>query len=828
MPPPLAADPPLMDSAADQVACYDDCERCAPGWRTANYSRIVTNEQADISIRQSLDEAEQNMAEVCATWSKFGDQITDAWHRGSEQYRKTRLCVAEPKIPDGKGFPITAGQNKRQRAATLKEIQGHRQTFLLPCITNENLAKKPMNLILLIKNRIEYSSADLASTDSEQHENAFARGHLESEYNANYVWMMPGPRYGDLVPWNADDAHAGRMMSFPRAKLVFDAQLELSRFLLRVIDGILKKPPPKKGSSKESVKEDEQNTSTKRTLLSGHGLRHPAFSRPPTYDPVSIIDCVRTRYDAAEDEIGQLLSDPEALHQHLSKRQVSGDSSASDRARISYQLNLVYLAISEYNAWRYVKADAEKCFAVLEQPGNVDSRKYDAALVIMEVLLQHLSQAQRKHLSIAVEFCENLNKTNKTVEKHRGAPSDISLYNSDELQYHVTAIQELESGSEPVAWHLRELFKLPQDQLDRLDQRSIDMLSDIAAVDEMLTSLKSLRPRYSMMREVVRQASQAKNEAFNRPRKDSGYVSDTEESRPYDIVHEFLETNIEWDFMFNHHLPGEEAVRMLQTPLEDYLDLPSSTDGVSAEAKREALDYFWSKLREQRAAELQISRVGAAEITQSLGWFDIVSLKCQKLKAEATRQALALAQEAQEAEAIAAAQLKLQELSINTVQPDPKPATKQPAKSEATQPKKKPPKGKKGNKPRPVIPNGVPPVVQPNNVAAAVVQALPKLPPAIEVKKSSLEFFEDLFGNSQDRSNLKWQGFTAAMGDAGWSVTPTYGSRVTFKNVRGAGSILIHSPHPGDLNATLAGRIATRLERRLGWSKATFGEREKG
>ncbi|KJX96693.1 hypothetical protein TI39_contig606g00007 [Zymoseptoria brevis] len=366
-------------------------------------------------------------------------------------------------------------------------------------------------------------------------------------------------------------------------------------------------------------------------------------------------------------------------------------------------------------------------------------------------------------------------RVNGVPPNPQGGPPDISLYNSDELQYYV--IQKLESGSEPVAWHLSELFKLPQDQLDRLDQRSIDMLSDIAAVDEMLTSLKSLRPRYSMMREVVQQASRAKSEASNRPRKDSGYVSDTEASRRYDIVHEFLETNIEWDFMFNHHLPGEEAVHMLQKPLEDYLNLPSCTDDVSVEAKRKALDHFWSKSREQRAAELQISQ----------------------------------------AEAIATAQLKLQQLSINTVQPDLKPVPKQ----------KKPSKGKKGKKPRPVIPNGVPPVVQPNNAAAIVVQVLPKLPPAIEVKKSSLEFFEDLFGNSQDRSNLKWQGFTAAMGDAGWSVTPTYGSRVTFKNVRGAGSILIHGPHPGDLDARLAGRIATRLEWRLGWSKATFGEREK-
>lgn len=123
-------------------------------------------------------------------------------------------------------------------------------------------------------------------------------------------------------------------------------------------------------------------------------------------------------------------------------------------------------------------------------------------------------------------------------------------------------------------------------------------------------------------------------------------------------------------------------------------------------------------------------------------------------------------------------------------------------------------------------------------------------PAHISVKASTLETFTTILSKSQKRSPVAWSSFEAAMADAGFSVIPKQGSIYTFELASKNGnhgegaknpkapdeavpkksedhsqehaSITIHRPHQSVVEGYDLLYLASRLQRRFGWSSETF------
>lgn len=77
------------------------------------------------------------------------------------------------------------------------------------------------------------------------------------------------------------------------------------------------------------------------------------------------------------------------------------------------------------------------------------------------------------------------------------------------------------------------------------------------------------------------------------------------------------------------------------------------------------------------------------------------------------------------------------------------------------------------------------------------------------------------------QGTMKWQRFLEAMVDAGFAITQSAGSAVTFRASNG-NSIVFHRPHPDPvIDPVLLRIMGRRMNRRFGWTRESFTEMEK-
>jgi hypothetical protein len=277
------------------------------------------------------------------------------------------------------------------------------------------------------------------------------------------------------------------------------------------------------------------------------------------------------------------------------------------------------------------------------------------------------------------------------------------------------------------------------------------------------------------------------------------------------------------------NMPESSPIRKA---LEDYLRLPNSATELSTktfantENSHAALDLLWTTLREPRRDYLQALRIDADAIDATIDRVSVALSEKHKRKVESRREALILALESKgklPADVLVVVNKKLsryteainrtplQQLSRNTVQ-----LTLKDARSETSSLQRALAKTKTRGTPQDVL----------LDPAVEIAPPLPAPPPPIEVKRASLEVFQQLFDPTpQARGNLKWVDFASAMIDAGFSMIPKRGSEVTFKDTGGKGSIVVHRPHPG--NEVNCNGLAMRLEGRFDWTLESFVERQK-
>ncbi|SMQ47011.1 unnamed protein product [Zymoseptoria tritici ST99CH_3D7] len=804
-PAPLAFQPARIERNAGQVECFDNCFVCSKHWRrpqaiingeAADYKDLLDDRGAEAIVKKTLMETLGNSAHVNGIVNDCGDHLIDKWRKMPRNERKAMLLDAQSGMYQDHGFPVSAYLSDMID----DPVEGARHlqpTFSSPSLTLENLVDHAMNMMLLIRSRTAYGPAEWVSFDSAQHNNHFEMGVLEARYSPRCV-VMEGDQFGALVPWNEADAHSLKIMGFPRALLALEAGLGTTQVARSVVDSILRKYPLKKDSPRGRVRFDA--LTSKDALPEGH-LHHPAFSAPPSCDLAIIFDSLQSRYEAVVDELQQTQTEPDALGEMLAMAQHVPDSTYGGKnGKDEHLVHLALLPTRRADAWQYLMVELEASYKELKKPvssGGRISQEYDAAFSALGHVLRGTIKQLRRQLSIAVASFPNFVRTLKQLGKQTELRGDRhNLYNKNELLFHLVAIAEHEGpGAEPLAWHCREIFRLSEDKLKRVDQLTMDLLADLIAVDGALTSLRAHRPRCSPFQEIVVQQPLSKHALG------------------------FNDRFIRHGGLLSLYRACPDELSALQKPLGAYLDQPAFNGDVSKngldtiDKRRAALEAFLSKAREHRANCLKATDFISGPIVDNLKCVSVFLTEGHKRRVEAEREAFIVLIEKKEASAAGV----LRPRDPNVPRPRQQDQREGPARPPGVAKEKT---------------VGIP-AIAPPAVHNAIANDLERLRlderAPIEVSKTSLQTLGRLFDRSpHNRSNIRWNDFRAALKDVGFVATTNGGSEVSFRGGNGYGTIVIHKPHPEEVMRPMMCKfVANRLGRRFGWTAESFLERPK-
>lgn len=129
---------------------------------------------------------------------------------------------------------------------------------------------------------------------------------------------MYGPRYGELVDWQAGPAHRADILGFPRALLVLEAQAYLMGILRKIVDKTLESADLSKPATSEKWK-SVINLGFKQSGMVEFWspYTNQAYSAPPVFDIDKLLSIVQTRLDAANDHLWFLQTEPAYMRRYI-------------------------------------------------------------------------------------------------------------------------------------------------------------------------------------------------------------------------------------------------------------------------------------------------------------------------------------------------------------------------------------------------------------------------------------------------------------------------------------------------------------------------------
>ena len=275
--------------------------------------------------------------------------------------------------------------------------------LLLPWLTLDDLASNPMRFLSLLHARGDHDIAAWTVFDLEQTKNVFHTGLIDTGVCGSAM-IAQGPRYGEIVPWNKEQADQSYTIAFGRARLVTEAQSLLMGFLAETVKTLINGARMEQVATKwldlvasnfRRSKEDEISSS----------FICQAFQSPPKFDVDRILETAVARAAKAQDHLWLLQTD--FLYMHNEYRVLQDCQYWSQHApRIfgkedTYQRIGAILSMEptqRLSDWRYV---VEECKQMKEQhdiyrdmiqPGEQLPNKYDEALIRLDAVLKCILQ----------------------------------------------------------------------------------------------------------------------------------------------------------------------------------------------------------------------------------------------------------------------------------------------------------------------------------------------------------------------------------------------------------------------------------------------------
>lgn len=794
-------------------------------WHNNNYAGSQSDSDAQDLLTAHVTHIRKDQEYLRDAIFKHGNTIVSRWKKKSISKRVDCLVKALPTL-EARRWAIL---DYHYQIPASKRMENIRNAYLLPYLSLDDLKTNPMRLLSLLHYRAKYNLDEWMLFDMKQTKTGWERGRLSAMYSLRCV-VMHGTRYGELVDWDGPPAHRWDIVGYPRAQIIIEAQHLLFKFLRDVVGDLLKDV-------------HIESSSTKWVELSLSGFRrsqedemwsafsNQAYSAPPTFNVDRLTDIARTRLADAQDRLWLLQTDPSYVQSAIAYNRTSliGDiirHEGGEKTLYSHITHcLTYSPVKRVQDWYHVVEECESLSEVQQRfrdnihTGNPLPRKYNEAVNCLELLLRNVLLVRIKELQVLVPQLRGFEQSfGRPRMDGTGEGLAIPLINRDTQE---------NFEADPLLWCLCQmtmndeyahmltdpalLFGFFEDlvvnpavhsvDIDRVEQRLLDELSEFGAVWELLAAVRYHRP-------VRRQIE--KEEALSLAPPRSFWRQWANEDRNGPAAHA----------QKNREVALVQKLDMIHMPSgrKDLAWLARTTEA------RQVLKEFWNHARSGQRHYLEAICASEEDVETllSLVSFDLAPDHQTALQEE--RDAiLKRTQAAKNAKALADTKETYLDPSTS--------CTAAPALTIRTKTKVKtragidsPAKAKSSTSD-----TGIPhntgstenmTVTPPNEVPSAVTEVHPTL----KVRLNSLKIFRSMYPTDIDTpssATIDWRKFVGAMADAGFQATQSSGSAVTFSN--GRGRIIFHKPHPvAKVDPVMLATFGKRMKKWFHWRREIF------
>lgn len=787
------------------------------GFRDIIAGHTIPVEEAKSEARKLAEQAQQDQKYIRNQLMTYGDVILTRWRKRSKQKREALILEARPHIYRQKCVnQHTASRFKQiQSSGTVltpssaEEFtnQSIRGALLMPYLNLESLLHDSSRLLGLLHHRSAHALEEWAPFDTQQMQYGFETAALIPKYNDSCL-ILHGTRYGDLVPYNPEDAHYWNTVGYTRGVLVLEAQSILYGFLRRCTD-LLAAGAAATGDSAWRALTSAGMSSTGQVESWSPYINAP-FSAPPKLNPEEYLCKTRALLVAADDHVRFLQTDP-AYFQNILAKQRRGEVLSKVPSETFWefmQAEVMVTAVKHVRQLQDVVGELQNVLQVYNrfrdqiQQGSRLPKKFDRAMGAIEFLCINYYQAEREQLEAILRTSPGFAEHYDTVPTQDGK---IGTRMKRSKGY--ASCYEAHFKEDPLFWALWRLCQNPENGIEenpqfllgiidevlaassskeraRIDQGLYDHIARMSCYYELVTAVRLHRP----CPRGFSQHSLTPDEKSRRGWRSWNVVSGNATAKETEDL---------------SHLLKEFNDAQWPKGVHDQAWLRAATE------TRRRLSAFWTRARQVRRREISEIGWSKEDIEESIALFS--ADQTEEYQAELK------AEQEEVARFVASQQAKVEQLQQQSS------AAPQTVWGGDTQHSKL------------TLPLGrVKPKSRPHKSAdepSIAVHDKSDQEPGLSkilVKHESLRLFARMFPSSKTEAKgiTKWAQFVTAMTDAGFSAVHIGGSAVHFGSDEG--SIVFHKPHPEpNLDPVMLQNIGRRMEKWFRWGWERFAERQK-
>ncbi|KAK5123221.1 hypothetical protein LTR85_003420 [Meristemomyces frigidus] len=630
-------------------------------------------------------------------------------------------------------------------------------------------------------------------------------------YNPHCV-SLHNEDYGRLVLWEKDASHRWDIVGYPRARLVLQAQEALSSFLRRMVELNLKHQLEEAAKGHDAWNEAAARGFTRpNDLLTASARLGQPFSAPPTLDLPQLVQSLRSRCNAAADELWLLQVDP--VH---TKRYLGGLMNTPFYDRLTKQeqqrelVKLLLHPVIFLQLWQSTVTRAENALsAQLRYRGRAkedmpDPTEYRRALCVLQCTLESQLSIQIAYLGASVEKSSTFGhlfrrKENGQLSVNMGRED---LFHKEPILWNVAELCDHGSLAHDPSWHVAFIEDLiaqaSPDGKACMDNKLYAEVSNVTTASDAISALRYNRPHHG---------PKMSKDDYDEALAHNGDVRKC--AHQSSAIYVLLDT----------------CCNILSPPVEAFLELPLPAKRVTEQSVPQtknlhiALGAIWNTVRTSTAVALTKAGKSDPEIEECLLLMSagLTATYQDELKDElemlrkASREKITRDKEA----AAKAATKPDQAHPPQAVWGSSFPERSLPLLQKQ---KTRPDSSDKDSAPR----------AEPDNENQDTISRPASLS-SIAVSSESQALFASIFTPQAEAiSSVRWEELVAAVVDAGCSVTHNGGSAVTFKYERrdAGGTVVVHRPHPDpSVDHVMLKTIGKRLRKWFGWDAYTFVER---
>lgn len=522
-----------------------ECKICLQQYRTKEEQNCLVwfyrgHAEDPASLAQSLIKSiEEDRNFLYQNILASASTLLKRWRAG-EGKRREYLIEAQPDI-----YPFSQPLiDIASRVKLLSEARKLRVAYLLPYVNIEDLGKDSANLIRLLHHRTTFPPKDFVHFDNAQLQPGWKQGG-PGEKSADGCIIMQGEQYGTWKEFDLSAVHHGDAYGAIRGLVILEAQQSLMSFLRKMVTTLLKDtrastlpegsaafPYYNLTSCNKWTRFIEAEPHRDRAWLSVASLyTQQPYSAPTEFDINTMIEIADTKAMEAADELWLLQTDLDYAHDLMKRHErewldsvprVEGLKSFSPKEKMD---NIGYImtvkVVIQARDWQWL---LEQCQAVKTQMGKPGAKtrvgeqfpvEYERALCGLQFLLREAQiwyQDSLLRLFLKSQSFSSIMEVKALGKDHRDSwalgfdfKDHPQLYRKDRIGwclYNLTKDPRDMNTFERsvVLQHLEKFLEIcPRQEIERIDQEMYKCISDMAAIERMLSVLGLHRPNFTYL-----------------------------------------------------------------------------------------------------------------------------------------------------------------------------------------------------------------------------------------------------------------------------------------------------------------------------------------